>query len=104
MAGGLLGSCVFFVDAPVRLATLGYEERAQKAGRYKSRSIKEGTLRHQSSDANHPVLRPIGRVLPTNYYSQEFLSTALWNEWSGKIEDSARFQRIDRSVGVERAR
>src|ERR1700722_19084142 len=102
MAGGLLGSCIFFVGAPLRLATLGYEERAQKAGRYKSRSIKEGTLRHQSSDANHPVLRSIGRALPTN--PQKFLSTALWNEWSGKIEDSARFQRIDRSVGVERAR
>jgi alkylresorcinol/alkylpyrone synthase len=46
------------------------------------------------------VLRSIGRALPTNYYPQEILSTALWNEWSGKIEDSSRFQRIHRSVGV----
>jgi alkylresorcinol/alkylpyrone synthase len=46
------------------------------------------------------VLRSIGRALPNNYYPQEVLSTALWNEWSGKIEDSARFQRIHRSVGV----
>lgn len=58
-------------------------------------------MRHQSSDSTkHPVLRSIGRALPTNYYPQEILSTALWNEWSGKIEDSARFQRVHRSVGV----
>jgi alkylresorcinol/alkylpyrone synthase len=48
----------------------------------------------------HPVLRSIGRALPTNYYAQEVLSTALWNEWSGKIEDRARFERLHRSVGV----
>jgi len=60
----------------------------------------EGTLRHQSSDSKHPVLRSIGRALPTNYYAQEILTNALWNEWSGKIEDSARFQRVHRSVGV----
>lgn len=57
-------------------------------------------MRHQSSGIGHPVLRSIGRALPTNYYPQEVLSTALWNEWSGKLEDSARFQRIHRSVGV----
>jgi alkylresorcinol/alkylpyrone synthase len=57
-------------------------------------------LRHQSSGTKHPVLRSIGRALPNNYYPQEVLSTALWNEWSDKIEDSARFQRIHRSVGV----
>ena len=57
-------------------------------------------MRHQSSDSKHPVLRSIGRALPTNYYPQEILTTALWNEWSGKIEDSSRFQRVHRSVGV----
>jgi alkylresorcinol/alkylpyrone synthase len=60
----------------------------------------EGTLRHQSSDSKYPVLRSIGRALPGNYYPQEILTNALWNEWSGKIEDSARFQRVHRSVGV----
>lgn len=49
---------------------------------------------------NHPVLRSIGRALPTNYYPQEILSTALWNEWSGKVEDRALYDRLHRSVGV----
>ncbi len=52
----------------------------------------EGALRHQSSDTKRPVLRSIGRALPGNYYPQEILTTALWNEWSGKIGDSALFQ------------
>jgi alkylresorcinol/alkylpyrone synthase len=47
-------------------------------------------------------LRSIGRALPTNYYPQEILSTALWNEWSGKVEDRALFERMHRSVGVRR--
>jgi alkylresorcinol/alkylpyrone synthase len=49
---------------------------------------------------NHPVLRSVGRALPTNYYPQEILTTALWNEWSGKIEDRALFDRLHRSVFV----
>lgn len=57
-------------------------------------------MRHQSSGIKHPVLRSIGRALPINYYPQEVFSNALWNEWSGKIADSARLQRIHRSVGV----
>jgi alkylresorcinol/alkylpyrone synthase len=60
----------------------------------------DGVVRHQVSGAMHPVLRSIGRALPSNYYPQEVLSTALWNEWSGKIEDRARFERLHRSVGV----
>ncbi len=59
-----------------------------------------GTVTHQFSGTRHPVLRSIGRALPTNYYPQEILSTALWNEWSGKIEDRTRFDRLHRSVGV----
>ena len=57
-------------------------------------------MRHQSSGTKHPVLRSIGRALPNNYYPHEVLSTSLWNEWGGKIEDRSRFQRIHRSVGV----
>lgn len=49
---------------------------------------------------NHPVLRSVGRALPTNYYPQEILTTALWNEWSGKIEDRALFDRLHRAVAV----
>lgn len=70
------------------------------ASRYQIPTDQEGTLRHQSPDTKYPVLRSIGRALPTNYYPQEILSTALWNEWRGKIEDSARFQHLHRSVGV----
>ena len=33
-------------------------------------------MRHQSPDTKYPVLRSIGRALPTNYYPQETLSTA----------------------------
>jgi len=54
----------------------------------------------QLSGVKHPVLRSIGLALPPNYYAQETLSAALWNEWSGKIEDRALFQRLHRSVGV----
>lgn len=49
---------------------------------------------------NHPVLRSVGRALPENYYPQEVLSTALWNEWSGKVEDRALYERLHRSIGV----
>jgi alkylresorcinol/alkylpyrone synthase len=60
----------------------------------------DDTVTHKLSGTKHPVLRSIGRALPTNYYPQEVLSTALWNEWSGKIEDRPRFERLHRSVGV----
>ena len=60
----------------------------------------DDTVTHQISGTKHPVLRSIDRALPTNYYAQEVLSTALWNEWSGKIEDRPRFERMHRSVGV----
>ena len=60
----------------------------------------DGSARQQLSGTKHPVLRSIGRALPTNYYPQQVLSTALWNEWSGNIEDRARFERLHRSVGV----
>jgi alkylresorcinol/alkylpyrone synthase len=48
----------------------------------------------------YPVLRSIGRALPSNYYEQQTLSTALWNEWGGDEEGCARFERFHRSVGV----
>jgi len=54
----------------------------------------------ESTIAGHPVLRSIGLALPTNYYNQETLSAALWNEWSGRISDRNRFDRLHRSVGV----
>ena len=47
-----------------------------------------------------PVLRSIGRALPPNYYEQEILSSALWNEWGGDDDGRARFERFHRSVGV----
>ncbi len=47
-----------------------------------------------------PFLRSIGLALPPNYYKQEVLSSALWGEWSGKVKDRARFERLHRSVGV----
>jgi hypothetical protein len=47
-----------------------------------------------------PVLRSIGRALPSNYYGQEILSSALWNAWSGKVTDRSRFERLHRSVSV----
>ncbi|HTY56309.1 MAG TPA: 3-oxoacyl-[acyl-carrier-protein] synthase III C-terminal domain-containing protein [Candidatus Binataceae bacterium] len=46
-------------------------------------------------------MRAIGRALPPNYYPQSVLSAALWNEWRGRGESSALFDRIHRSVGVE---
>jgi len=46
--------------------------------------------RHQLSETKHPVLRSIGRALPPNYYDQKTLSSALWSEWSGKVEDYIR--------------
>ena len=46
------------------------------------------------------MLRSIGRALPQNYYPQEMISAALWNEWGGSDESRARFDRIHRSVGV----
>ncbi|MGD0076766.1 MAG: 3-oxoacyl-[acyl-carrier-protein] synthase III C-terminal domain-containing protein [Candidatus Binataceae bacterium] len=50
--------------------------------------------------AQFPVMRSIGRALPENYYPQETISAALWNEWGGGGESRARFERIHRSVGV----
>lgn len=47
-----------------------------------------------------PSLRSIGRALPINYYPQEILSTALWNQWGGDLRERARFERLHRSVGV----
>src|SRR5260370_475780 len=47
-----------------------------------------------------PLLRSIGRALPQNYYPQEEISAALWNEWGGSDESRIRFERIHRSVGV----
>ncbi len=47
-----------------------------------------------------PLLRSIGRALPQNYYPQEMISAALWNEWGGSDEGRARFERLHRSVGV----
>jgi alkylresorcinol/alkylpyrone synthase len=47
-----------------------------------------------------PLLRSIGRALPQNYYPQEMISAALWNEWGGTDESRARFERLHRSVGV----
>ncbi|HYK65260.1 MAG TPA: 3-oxoacyl-[acyl-carrier-protein] synthase III C-terminal domain-containing protein [Patescibacteria group bacterium] len=52
------------------------------------------------SGSAHPILRSVGCALPQNYYPQETLASALWNEWSGKIEDRFRFERLHRSVGV----
>lgn len=50
--------------------------------------------------SRHPLLKWIGRALPSNYYRQEILSSALWNAWSGKVTDRARFERIRRFVSV----
>jgi alkylresorcinol/alkylpyrone synthase len=47
-----------------------------------------------------PLIRSIGRALPQNYYPQETISAALWNEWGGNDESRARFERLHRSVGV----
>lgn len=47
-----------------------------------------------------PVMRSIGRALPQNYYPQEKISAALWNEWGGDDESRTRFERIHHSVGV----
>ncbi|MGD0075694.1 MAG: 3-oxoacyl-[acyl-carrier-protein] synthase III C-terminal domain-containing protein [Candidatus Binataceae bacterium] len=48
----------------------------------------------------YPVLRSIGRALSPNYYEQETLSAALWNEWNGNASERTRFERFHRSVGV----
>jgi alkylresorcinol/alkylpyrone synthase len=45
-------------------------------------------------------MRSIGRALPQNYYLQEVISAALWNEWGGNDDNRSRFERIHRSVGV----
>lgn len=55
---------------------------------------------HEAALSRHPVLRSIGRALPSNYYRQEILSSALWNEWSGKVTDRSRFEHLHRSVNV----
>jgi|ERR1700735_3120129 len=101
MAGALLGLFTCRCEATCLISgTTPLRADDKTASRYKSLANKEGTLRHQSPDTKYPVLRSIGRALPTNYYPQEILSTALRNEWSGKIKDSSRFQRLHRSVGV----
>jgi hypothetical protein len=33
-----------------------------------------------NSSEQFPILRSIGRALPQNYYPQEVISAALWNE------------------------
>jgi|HubBroStandDraft_1064217.scaffolds.fasta_scaffold106676_1 alkylresorcinol/alkylpyrone synthase len=54
-----------------------------------------------NSDSQYPVIRSIACALPENYYDQETLSTALWNEWrGGGDEGRARFERLHRAVGV----
>lgn len=53
-----------------------------------------------SSEPQFPLMRSIGRALPQNYYPQEVISEALWNEWGGSGENRARFERLHRSVGV----
>jgi len=52
------------------------------------------------SNAQRPLMRSIGRALPQNYYLQEVISAALWNEWGGNDDNRSRFERIHRSVGV----
>ena len=53
-----------------------------------------------SSDTQSPSVRSIGRALPQNYYPQEVISAALWNEWGGGDDSRARFERLHRAVGV----
>jgi len=53
-----------------------------------------------NSSEQFPMLRSIGRALPQNYYPQEMISAALWDEWGGSDESRARFDRLHRSVGV----
>ena len=60
----------------------------------------DSTARHQLSATKHPVLRSVGRALPGNYYPQEVISAALWEEWDGSDAGRARFERLHRSVGV----
>src|SRR5260370_672647 len=43
-----------------------------------------------SSDTQFPLMRSIGRALPQNYYPQEEISAALWNEWAGRAAGLAR--------------
>lgn len=52
------------------------------------------------SNPRYPLLRSIGRALPRNYYPQEVITAALWNEWGGDDDSRARFERLHRSVGV----
>ena len=47
-----------------------------------------------------PVLKSIGCALPENYYTQETLSAALFNEWNDSAESRARSERIHRATGV----
>ena len=53
-----------------------------------------------TNDMQFPLMRSIGRALPQNYYPQQTISAALWNEWGGSEESQARFERLHRSVGV----
>src|ERR1700756_4294652 len=53
-----------------------------------------------SVNTQYPVMRSIGRAVPRNYYPQEVISAALWNEWGGGDDSRTRFERLHRSVGV----
>src|SRR5271156_5993620 len=55
-----------------------------------------------SSDTQFPIVRSIGRALPQDSYSQEVISTALWNEWAGVEDSNSRFEKIHGATGVRR--
>ena len=56
-----------------------------------------------NANTRFPVLRSnVGRALPQNYYPQEAISAALFAQRGGDEDSAARFDRIHRSVGVER--
>jgi 2-polyprenyl-3-methyl-5-hydroxy-6-metoxy-1,4-benzoquinol methylase len=59
----------------------------------------EDTLRHQSSRIKHPVLRSVGRALPTNYYPQEVLALPM-DEYRGldSFEKSNEIVDLSRRV------
>jgi alkylresorcinol/alkylpyrone synthase len=48
----------------------------------------------------YPSLRSIGRALPDNYYDQQTLSSALWEEWRLDARTRAHFDKFHHSVGV----
>lgn len=53
-----------------------------------------------NNETHFPIMRSIGCELPRNYYRQEILTDALWNEWGGADEGRARFYRLHEAVGV----